>query len=85
LALTTHYMRMVIRANGHLIMDGSERKEDLRKALLYLRQHTYMKCHRPHLGTPIDSLIPDISVLEEGPIKRKNARWVNVDLSDERL
>jgi hypothetical protein len=78
-------MRMIIRENGHLIMDGTETKEELRTALLYLRQHTFMVCHKPGIGTPIDALIPDISVLAPSRTKRRNVRTINVDLSDERL
>jgi hypothetical protein len=60
-----------IVANGHLVMEGNETVVELREALLYLRQHTYRNCHRPESGTPIDVLVPDISVLTGSPLGRR--------------
>lgn len=61
-------MRGIIRANGHLVMDGSETKPELIEALMNLRKHTYDECQRPYLGTPIDALLPDIIELAERSI-----------------
>jgi hypothetical protein len=77
-------MRGIIRVNGHLVMDGTETKPELLEALLNLRQHTYDKCQRPGLGTPIDALIPDITELAERSMTpRRSVR--NVDMSTVKL
>lgn len=83
--LTKVHMRTIILRNGHLVIDGSESADELREALINLRQHTFMKCSRPNLGTPIDSLIPDVSVLVVKSGKKKNVKITTVDMSDERL
>jgi hypothetical protein len=77
-------MRGIIKAHGHLILEGDETKPELIEALRNLRHHTYTTCQRPYLGTPIESLLPDISELEERYTRTpRNAR--NVDMSGERL
>jgi hypothetical protein len=84
LAMSVVRMRGIIRVNGHLVMEGNETKAELMEALLNLRQHTYMMCQKPYLGTPIDSLIPDIADLAERSMSpRRNVR--NVDMSGARL
>lgn len=76
-------MRTIILRNGHLQLVGDESAEELREALLNLRKHTYAKCHRPYTGTPIESLLPDISVLTVKSTRRPNV--TNVDMRDESL
>jgi hypothetical protein len=78
--ISIQYMRNAIRQNGHLKLTGEETKEDLRTALLYLRQHTYSKCTNPALGTPIEALIPDITVLTPASTRSRNVH--TVDMSD---
>jgi hypothetical protein len=77
-------MERYIKANGHLIMDGTESTNELREALLYLRQHTQMHCMRPELGTPIEAFIPDITALTGNATGRKRPVQ-NVVTPDERL
>jgi hypothetical protein len=77
-------MRGIIKAHGHLVLEGDETKPELMEALRNLRQHTYTTCHRPGLGTPIESLLPDINELEERFTRSpKNVR--NVDMSSGKL
>jgi hypothetical protein len=77
-------MRGIIKAHGHLVLEGDETKAELTEALRNLRHHTYTTCHKPYLGTPIESLLPDISELEERFTRTpKSVR--NVDMSNERL
>lgn len=77
-------MRGIIKAHGHLTLVGDETKPELVEALRNLRSHTWEKCHRPYLGTPIDSLLPDINELEaRSSYTRRNVR--NVDMSTGRL
>lgn len=77
-------MRKLIEAHGHLILVGDESKAELIEALMNLRKHTYMECQRPYLGTPIDSLLPDISELMDRS-NRIPRNVHNVDMSNERL
>lgn len=83
MALTVLMMRRYIKANGHLTMDGTETKEDLRQALINLRAHTYGECRYPDLGTPIEALIPDPSILTVNTSKKR--RVTTVDMSAENL
>lgn len=77
-------MRGMIKAHGHLILEGTETKAEIIEALRNLRTHTYMTCARPYLGTPIDSLLPDIAELEVRYTRvPKSVR--NVDMRSERL
>jgi hypothetical protein len=76
-------MKVIILRNGHLTLEGDETTEELRTALLNLRKHTYPECHRPGLGTPIESLLPDVSVLAESRTRIRNAQTVAT--SKERL
>jgi hypothetical protein len=57
------YARKLIAQHGHLVMEGDEPKEELMTALIFLRQHTFKHCHRPDIGTPMEKLVPDVSVL----------------------
>lgn len=75
---TVLMMRRYIKANGHLILEGNETKEELRLALLSLRKHTYAECKRPHFGTPIEALIPDISVLAPPSTKKRVVQTVEI-------
>jgi hypothetical protein len=77
-------MRGIIKANGHLVLEGDETKQELIEALRNLRHHSYTECHRPYLGTPIESLLPDISELEER-FTRSPKSVRNVDMSGEKL
>jgi hypothetical protein len=84
LSMSVVRMRGIIRVNGHLVMEGDESKAELTEALLHLRKHTYDKCQRVGLGTPIDSLLPDIAELTERSMSpRRSVR--NVDMSGESL
>lgn len=65
-------MISMIRRNGHLTLEGDESTTDLHTALLYLRQHTYMRCHNPGLGVAIEALIPDTSVLTVKSTRSRN-------------
>jgi hypothetical protein len=56
-------MKMLIRKNGHLVIEGGETAEELRLALIFLRGHFQSECQRPELGIPIETLLPDITVL----------------------
>lgn len=77
-------MRKIIEAHGHLVLEGDETKPELIEALQNLRKHTYSECRKPYLGTPIDSLLPDISELMER--STRIARPVrNVDMSGEKF
>jgi hypothetical protein len=77
-------MRGIIRVNGHLEMEGDESKAELTEALLHLRKHTYDVCKRPGLGSPIDTLLPDIAELTERAMTpRRTTR--NVDMSGSKL
>jgi hypothetical protein len=76
-------MKKIILRNGHLTLEGDETTEDLRTALLNLRKHTYSKCHRPGLGTPIESLLPNVSVLAVSRTRTQNVKTVAT--SKERL
>jgi hypothetical protein len=84
LAMNIVRMRTLIKAHGHLVMVGDESKAELIEALMNLRKHTYTECAKPYLGTPIDSLLPDISELAERST-RTPSRVRNVDMSGERL
>ena len=79
------HMKTIIRRNGHLVIEGDETTDELRTALLYLRQHIYLKCEYPDKGIPIEALIPDISVLAVRSIRTPNARTRTVDIRHERL
>lgn len=68
LALSRYMMTKIIRENGHLVLEGRETTEELRTALIHLRTHFLSECQRRDLGTPIETLIPDITVL--APAKR---------------
>ena len=77
-------MRGIIKAHGHLVLEGTETKPELMEALRNLRTHTYMTCQKPYLGTPIESLLPDINELEARYTRvTRNVR--NVDMRNERL
>lgn len=80
MAMTTPYMRSVIRQNGHLVLEGTESREELRVALLYLRSHTFRECHQPELGTPVEALIPRVELLY--PPARTRVTSTNVKLSE---
>jgi hypothetical protein len=76
-------MRRIIKAHGHLVLTGEETKADLTEALLNLRKHTYMECHKPYLGEPIEALMPDMAML--APAKRHRVKRVNIDMTKELL
>jgi hypothetical protein len=78
-------MISIIQRNGYLIVTGEESPAELRTALLYLRQHTYVKCWHPDSGVPIESLLPDIGVLTVRSTRSKNAPTQSVTTKDERL
>jgi hypothetical protein len=61
--ITKPYAKSLILRHGHLIVTGAESKDELIEALVNLRKHTYATCHRPWLGSPIESIIPDVSIL----------------------
>jgi len=83
LALHKNLMRSIIARNGHLQVVGDETTEELREALYNLRKHTYAKCHHPYTGTPIESLLPDISVLAVRSTRSKSARTVvDIDVAN---
>lgn len=85
--MTVHkrVMQNMIVKNGHLVLEGDETTEELRTALYNLRRHTYANCRRPYLGMPIESLLPDISVLAVRSTRSKSAKTVNVDMSGEKV
>jgi hypothetical protein len=85
LPMSSVYMRLIIRENGHLLLDGTEKRDDLKEAILNLyRYHRYSQCRRPDLGTPIECLIPEeYAVTEKYSRKRRNVH--NVDMSRPRL
>lgn len=83
MALTKAHMKTIILRNGHLGLEGDESIDELRTALMYLRQHTYQKCVYPGMGTPIEALIPDISVLTAKSTRSRNVK--NVVTKRERL
>lgn len=85
LALNKTHMKTIIRRNGHLHIVGDETADELRTALLYLRQHTLNRCAYPMIGTPIEALIPDISVLNARSTRTRNARTQTVITKHERL
>lgn len=85
MAVNKTHMKTIIRRNGHLRLEGDETIEELRIALLYLRQHTYLRCAYPGMGTPIEALIPDISVLAVSSTRTKNVKTRTVDIKHERL
>jgi hypothetical protein len=74
LALHKNHMISIIRRNGHLVLEGDETTDDLKLALLYLRPHTIDKCRRYDLGVPIETLIPDISVVTAKSIGSRNVK-----------
>jgi hypothetical protein len=76
LAIHIARMKKIIRANGHLVLEGDESTEDLRQALIYLCGHFPIECQRPELGTPIGELIPDITWLapRKVPPKRRSVK-----------
>lgn len=79
-------MRNVIKRNGHLVMTGEETKEELTEALMNLHvYHQARDCHRLYLGTPIEGLISDMSVLVPKSSKKRNAKVTTVDMSGESL
>lgn len=82
--LTMPYLRRLINANGHLQMDGTETKEELLDAVIWLRFHTYTECANPTVGQSMRALVPDESILYPVP-KSSKKRWVNVDMRDEAL
>jgi hypothetical protein len=85
LALNKTHLKTIIRRNGHLRLEGDETKEELQIALIYLRGHTWVKCRNPYGHTPIESLIPDISVLGGLSTGKGNAKRKTVDITSERL
>ena len=76
MAIDKRTMVNMIKRNGHLVLEGDESTTDLHTALLYLRQHTYMKCHNPGLGDPMEALIPDPSVLAIRSLRSRNVESV---------
>jgi hypothetical protein len=77
-------MAQILREEGHLIVEGNETREELRDALINLRDHTYTECHMPFgTVTPIELLISDFRVINPGRTKSKYI--VNVDISSEGL
>lgn len=82
MAMHKNHMRSIVRRNGHLVVEGDETSEELRMALTFLRRHTIDKCHAPHMGMPIEALIPDTSVLA---VKSTKSARATVDIRSERL
>jgi hypothetical protein len=73
-----------IKANGHLVLEGNESMQELREALIYLSAHKLRNCHRPHLGTPIETFIHDArEMLPVSPGRPRNV--ISVDMRGERL
>ena len=85
MAIHKRHKVTIIKRNGHLIVTGDETTEELNQALLYLRSHTVNKCYQPHAGIPIESLIPDVSVLTVKSTRSKNAKTQNVIIKHGRL
>lgn len=82
MALTKMAMQTIIIQNGHLRLTGEETAQELRDALIALREHTSSVCQRPMLGIPIEELIPNVSVVSPAaPVRKRRA--VTVDMSDE--
>lgn len=70
MALNKAHMKTIIKRHGHLVIEGDETTNDLRVALYHLREHTWTRCHKENKGVPIESLIPDISVIGMPPAQR---------------
>lgn len=85
MAIDKRQMRSIIKRNGHLIQTGEESIEELREALIHLRRHTLMTCQRIHLGTPIEMLLPDITVLMARHTRSTNAKTQTAVIRKERL
>jgi hypothetical protein len=85
LALRHQTMKMIIRKNGHLVLEGGEKAEELRTALIYLRGHESAECKRLSFGIPIEALMPDITVL--APVKKapRARRVQTADISTEEM
>lgn len=86
MALVRSQLAMMIRKNGHLILEGDETTDELRTALMYLSVcHGQADCHRPGLGIPIDILLPNTNALVERSPRRPPAKKRIVDIKSERL
>ena len=72
MSLSSPMLRAIIREHGHLQLDGTEKIQDLRDALMFLSQHTHDKCHRQHYGEPIESLLPDLTALAPRTYAKKS-------------
>ena len=81
LALRKERLAAIIRANGHLMIEGDETIEELRDAVtfLYHGHISQRECHKPESGIPIGELITDIRVVIPARMRRRSA--TNVDLS----
>ena len=77
-------MRRIIRMNGHLIMDGTETKEELTEAIISLLvDHTSDRCHSPESYIPIERLTSEDALLAKELRKPRNVTVV--DISGESL
>jgi hypothetical protein len=76
--LTALMMERIIRANGHLTLEGTETAAELREAVNHLMGHTYTQCYRQELGEPIDALIPDATVLTVRSGRKKSVTSVAI-------
>lgn len=85
MALRHQTMKMLIRKNGHLVIEGGEKAEELRTALIFLRGHESTECQRLGLGIPIEILMPDITVLAPDKKVRPARHVRTADISTELL
>lgn len=86
MAIHISRMKEIIRKNGHLVLEGDEKTEELRTALIHLWvTHSSAECHRPALGIPIEDLIPDLSWLQRSKVGRPRKRVETVDTSTDSL
>lgn len=80
LALSKNTLIKIIRENGHLALEGNEKIGELRIAVIHLRTHFLSECRHSDLGTPIELLVPDITVLAPAKRVRPARRVQDVDL-----
>lgn len=84
MALRMQSMQRIIRLNGHLVLDGTETKDELTEAIINLLvDHTSDKCHYPEAYVPIERLTSEDGLLAKQSRKSRNV--MNVDIRDESL
>jgi hypothetical protein len=70
--------------NGHLVLDGTETKEELTEAIISLLvDHTSDRCHNPDSYIPIERLTSEDALLARQSRKPRNV--TTVDISSESL